>query len=72
MPHELFKKHWRRAQAFVGSTDYSLIGINAVNQRYQMFHDGGEEVQDSHFVLRKKLVKHYNRQYVARQIEWLT
>ena len=48
------KKHWRRAQALVGSTDYSLIGINAVNQRYQMFHDGEEEVQNSHFVLRKK------------------
>lgn len=68
----IFKKHWRRARALVGSTDYSLQGINAVNRRYEMFHDGGEEVQDSHYALRKKLVDHYYRKYAARQIEWLT
>ena len=43
-----------------------------MNQRYEIFHDGGEEVHDSHFELRKKLVEHYNWKYAARQIEWLT
>lgn len=68
----IFKKHWRRARALVGSTDYSLQGISAVQQRYEIFHDGGEEVQDSHFSLRHKLVEHFNRKYTAREIEWLS
>ena len=68
----IFKKHWKRARNLVGTTDYSMQGINAVMQRYEIFHDGGEEVQDSHFTLRNKLVEHYNRKYAAREIEWLT
>lgn len=52
--------------------DYSSQGINVANQRYEIFHDGGEEVQDSHFELRKKLVEHYYQKYDALQIEWLT
>ena len=67
----IFKKHWRRARGLVGTTDYSLQGINAVNQRYEIFHQGGEEIQDSHYTLRSKLVEHYNRKYIAREIEWL-
>lgn len=68
----IFKKHWRRASTLVGTTDYTLQGINAVNHRYDIFHEGGEEVQDSHFSLRNKLVEHYSRKYASREIEWLT
>lgn len=68
----IFKKHWKRAQNLVGTTDYTLQGIEAVNNRYTIFHNGGEEVQDSHFSLRTKLVEHYNRKYQAHEIEWLT
>lgn len=68
----IFKKHWKRAENLVGTTDYTLQGVNAINNRYDIFHDGGEEVQDSHFILRSKLVEHYNMKYQAHEIEWLT
>ena len=68
----IFKKHWKRAKNLVGTTDYTLQGASAVNNRYNIFHDGGEEVQDSHFSLRSKLVDHYHREYQAHEIEWLT
>ena len=66
------KKNWKRAKNLVGTTDYTLQGINAVDNRYGISHDGGEEVQDSHFTLRDKLVEHYNRKYQTHEIEWLT
>jgi hypothetical protein len=48
----------------VGTTDYSMQGINAVIQRNEIFQDGGEEVRDSCFTLRNKLVENYNKKYV--------
>ena len=68
----IFKKRLKRARNLVETTDYSLQGINVLDNRYGVSHDGGEEVQDSHFTLRDKLVEHYNRKYQTHEIEWLT
>lgn len=67
----IFKRHLRRVNNIVGSTDYSLQGIQAVQNRYEIFHERGGEVQDSHYTLRDKLVEHYNYKHGKGEIEWL-
>lgn len=66
-----FKKHLRRVKNIEGSTDYALQGVRAVRDRYEIFHEGAEEIEDSHFTLRGKLVDHFIRKYTKREIEWL-
>jgi Plant transposon protein len=66
-----FKKHWRRVKNIESSTDYTLQGVSAVRDRYEIFHEGAEEIEDSHFTFRGKLVDHFIRKYTNREIEWL-
>jgi hypothetical protein len=67
----IFKKHLQRVKNIVGSTDFSLQGALAVRDRYEIFHEGGAEVQDSHYTLRDKLVAHFNKKHDDGEIEWL-
>jgi hypothetical protein len=67
----IFKKHLRRVENIVGSTDYTLQGINAVRHRYDIHHDGAEEEHDTHFTLRDKLVEHFNRKLSKGEVQWL-
>lgn len=45
-----FQVTLQRVKNIVGTTDYSLQGINAVRDRYAIYHDGAEEYSMSHIL----------------------
>jgi hypothetical protein len=67
----IYKKHLRRVENIVGSTDFTLQGINAMRHRYDIHHECAEEVHDTHFTLRDKLVERFNRKLSKGEIQWL-
>jgi hypothetical protein len=68
----IFKKHHSRAEACVSSTDFSLMGIRAVEDRYQIVHDDmEEEIENTHASLRRKLIDHYYFMWTRKKLMWL-
>ena len=68
----IFKKHLQRAKASLPSTDFSLIGINAVINQYAITHcDEEEEIEVTHDHLKRKLITHFCYMYRNKHIKWL-
>ena len=50
---EIFRQHYIRSRNATTTTDFSLIGINAVINNYAIVHDDiGEEIEPSQETLR--------------------
>lgn len=66
----IFKRHnLRVAQT---STDFSLMGINAVTNNYRIVHGEDEEEFDStHASLKAKLIEHFCYKFRKNLIKWL-
>ena len=68
----IFKNHYRRHLNATPRTDFSLIGIDAVEYNYLIAHtDVEEEIEDTHAFLRSKLIDHFNYKYKNKKIRWL-
>ena len=68
----IFRNHYQRHKNATPYTDYSMIGVEAVVDRYDITHlNVIEEVEETHAVLRKKLVDHYCYNYKNKNIRWL-
>ena len=68
----IFRNHYQRHKNATPYTDYSMIGVEAVVDRYDITHlNVIEEVEETHAVLRKKLVDHYCYNYQNQNIQWL-
>lgn len=66
----IFKRH--RSRVATTSTDYALIGFNAVANNYAIVHgEVEEEIEETHSTLKAKLIKHFCYKYRRHQIKWL-
>jgi hypothetical protein len=69
---KVFKRHLSRVRNIVPTTDYSLQGIPAVNDRYDICHgDNYEEYESSHKILQTELINHFSWEYSHNKIQWL-
>lgn len=69
----IFQKHSQRAKSLIGSTDFSLVGVNSVYVygKYDIFHECGRGNESSHHTLREKLITHFSKEYKNGNVEWL-
>lgn len=70
----IFRKHLLRSRAALPTptTDYSLMGIQAVVNQYAIIHsDVEEEVEVTHDSLKRKLIEHFCYCYRRKEIKWL-
>ena len=67
----IFRKHSRPAKNLTSSTDFSLVGVKSVYDKYDIFHEGGGDNESSHHNLREKLVTHFCKQHENGNVEWL-
>ena len=70
--YTIFRNNYRRHNDATPRTDFSLIGIDAVEAKYDIAHtDEVEEVEDTHAFMRIKLVEHFYYKYRNKKIRWL-
>lgn len=68
----IFKKHLFRAQASLPTTDFSMMGTQAVSQHFTIVHgDAEEEIELTHDGLKRKLINHFCYCYGKGYIKWL-
>ena len=69
----IFRKHYIRSRNATTTTDFSLIGINAVINNYAITHcDIEEEIEPTQETLRRRLIEHFGYCYQRNQIHWLS
>ena len=70
---EIFRQHYIRSRNATATTDYSLIGFNAVMNNYAItHHDVEEEVEITQETLRRRLIEHFGYCYQRNEINWLS
>ena len=67
----IFRKHSKRAKSLISSTDFSLLGVNSVYDRYKIFHENGGDNESSHHTLREKLITHFCHEHENGNVQWL-
>ena len=69
---QIFRQHLSRVKNLIPSTDFTLQGTAAVQNRYDITHgDNYEEYETSYSVLQKKLINHFSWQYSHNEVQWL-
>ena len=70
---EIFRQHYIRSSNVTATTDFSLIGFNAVINNYAIVHDDiDEEIEPSQETLRRRLIVHFGYCYQRNLINWLS
>ena len=69
----VFKKHLKRTAINIDKdTDFSLKGVAAVRNSYEIFHETNVvELNRSHHTLKDNLVTHYSEEYYDKKVDWL-
>lgn len=68
----IFRQHLSRVRNLTPITDYSLQGVDAVRDRYDIMHGSiTAEYESSYTILQKKLIDHFAYKYSVNEIQWL-
>lgn len=68
----IFRQHLSRVRNLTPVTDFTLVGRNAVQDRYEIVNGANEtEIESSHTTLQNKLIDHFAWKYSRNEIQWL-
>ena len=68
----IFRQNYILSHNATATTDYSLIGFNAVIHNYAITHlDIEEEIEPTQETLRRRLIDHFGYCYQKNEINWL-